>query len=348
MAVLDAGEVLLDQPDRATMEFIKTLKAHTTATLSAALAARVDAEAERRRDAGASPLTVEEVAALVSPDFRWQADRFIARQTQEMMWTRLFEATSRHAAELLAWLDEPVPQPLGSLTLDPALEIPAYFEVEYHIQPGGMHRQPLIPFVLATGQVVYHAGRNDRWALKRSVAEMIPDGAYERILDMACGIGQSIIPIKERFPAAEVYGIDLAAPLLKYAHKLAEHLGLALHLSQQNAEQTTFPDNWFDVVTSCILFHEIPDEAAYNVIAEGYRLTKPGGYFQIGDTVPYRHLDPFRRFSSDWQTEHNGEPYWRQAGLRDYPALLRAAGFCDIEERPTRAGLWVTSGRKRG
>lgn len=346
MAVLDAGELVLDQPDRATMEFIKNLKAYNIATLGPMLADRVATEAERRRAEGRPPLTVEDVATIVSPNFTWQVDRFIARQTQEMMWTRLFEAASRHADDLLAWLDEPIERPLGSLTLDPALEIPTYFEVEYHIQPGGMHREPLIPFVLATGQVVYHAGRNDRWALKRSVAEMIPDGRYERILDLGCGIGQSIIPIKERFPNAEVYGIDLAAPLLKYAHKLAESEGLALHLSQQNAERTNFPDNWFDVVTSCILFHEIPDEAAMNVIAEGFRLTKPGGYFQIGDTVPYRHLDTFRRFSSDWQTEHNGEPYWRQAGLRDYPALLREAGFHDVAERPTRAGLWVTSGWK--
>jgi ubiquinone/menaquinone biosynthesis C-methylase UbiE len=346
MTMLDAGELVLAQPDRATIEFIKNLKAYTTATLGPQVAERVQAEAERRRAEGGPPLTVEEVATIVSPAFVWKADRFLARQTQEMMWTRLFEAAGRHADDLLAWLDEPVERPVGSLTLDPSLAIPEYFEVDYHIQPGGMHREPLIPFVLATGQVVYHAGRNDRWALKRSVAEMIPDGDYERILDLACGIGQSIIPIKERFPNAEVYGIDLAAPLLKYAHKLAESEGVALHLSQQNAERTTFPSEWFDVVTSCILFHEIPDEAAKNVIAEGYRLTKPGGYFQIGDTVPYRHLDVFRRFSSDWQTEHNGEPYWRQAGQRDYPALLRAAGFREVEERPTRAGLWVTSGRK--
>ncbi|GIW09564.1 MAG: hypothetical protein KatS3mg061_0621 [Dehalococcoidia bacterium] len=346
MAVLTDGEVQLEQPDRATIEFIKNLKAYTIATIATRVAARVQAVAEQRQAAGQPPLMTEEVAALVESTFEWKVDRFISRQTQEMMWNRLFEAMTRKASELVAWLEEPVPQPRGTLTLDPTLEIPAYFEVDYHIQPGGMHKEPLIPFVLATGQVVYHAGRNDRWALKRSVAELIPEGRYERILDLGCGIGQSILPIKERFPEAEVYGIDLAAPLLKFAHKLAESEGVALHLSQQNAERTNFPDNFFDVVSSCILFHEIPDEAARNVIAEAYRILKPGGYFQIGDTMPYRYLDPYRRYSSDWQTEHNGEPYWRQAGLRDYPALLQAAGFRDIREQPTRAGLWLTSARK--
>ena len=344
--MLTDGEVQLDQPDRATIEFIKNLKAYTIATIATRAAARVQAVAEQRQTAGQPPLTTEEVAALVEPTFEWRVDRFISRQTQEMMWNRLFEAMTRKAPELLTWLEEPVPQPRGSLTLDPTLEIPAYFEVDYHIQPGGMHKEPLIPFVLATGQVVYHAGRNDRWALKRSVAELIPEGRYERILDLGCGIGQSIIPIKERFPEAEVYGIDLSAPLLKFAHRLAESEGIALHLGQQNAERTNFPDNFFDVVSSCILFHEIPDEAARNVIADAYRILKPGGYFQIGDTMPYRYLDPYRRYSSDWQTEHNGEPYWRQAGLRDYPALLQAAGFRDIREQPTRAGLWLTSARK--
>ncbi|MFN8532745.1 MAG: class I SAM-dependent methyltransferase [Dehalococcoidia bacterium] len=346
MAVIHAGELELAQSDRATLDFIKNLKAYNQATIGARSAERVQVEARAREARGEGAMTVDEVAQLVTPGFAWQADRFIARQTQEMMWTRLFEAMGRESADLMAWLDGADAQPLGTLTLDPALEIPSYFEVEYHVQPGGMHKEPLIPFVLATGQVVYHAGRNDRWALKRSVAKMIPDGNYQRILDMACGIGQSIIPIKERFPDAEVYGMDLAAPLLKYTHRLAETEGLALHLSQQNAEQTNYPNDWFDVVTSTILFHEIPDEAALRVIAEGYRLTRPGGYYQLGDTVPYRQMDTYRMFFSDWQTENNGEPYWRQAGQRNYPELLRAAGFRDVEERPTQAGLWVTSGRK--
>ncbi|MCS7003179.1 MAG: methyltransferase domain-containing protein, partial [Dehalococcoidia bacterium] len=330
--------ILLEQADRATIDFIRNVKGFAQQALAGKVAREYREEVARRQANGEpTPRTFDDVASIVSDKFEYQAEKFISRQVQEMMWTRLFSAVVPHERDLLRWLDEDVPNPIGSLRLAPNTRYPAYYEIDYHIQPGGMHKEALIPFVMEIGQVAYHGERNARSELKEGAALAIPPGNYQRILDMGCGIGHSTIPIKERFPNSEVYGIDLSAPFVRYAHRQAERRGLAIHYSQQNAERTDFPDNYFDVVTSCILFHEVPDDAAMAIIREGYRITKPGGLFQIADTPPYREHDLFRAFTSDWQTENNGEPYWRQAALRDADreeqiAILEASlqGACQV------------------
>ncbi|GIW11331.1 MAG: class I SAM-dependent methyltransferase [Chloroflexi bacterium] len=341
--------ITFKQEDRATLDFLNNIKTVSAAVVGAVARQRYEAIVAARRAAGEPvPSGPAEVAPIVDPMFEWRADRFISRHAQEMLWPRLFAALAPDENYYLAELERPVPNPKGSLRLNPEVALPPYYEIDYHIQPGGMHGKPMIPWVMQVGRAVYHSGANDRWEIERGVAAAIPAGQYRRILDLGCGLGSSTIVLKERFPDAEVYGIDLSAPFLNYAHRVAERFGIAIHFSQQNAERTDFPDAFFDVVSSCILFHEIPDEAAQNVIAEAYRILAPGGLLNIGDVAAYRHLDPYRAFFSDWQTEHNGEPYWRQNGFRNLPEMMRAVGFREIGERPLRPGAiqWITQGRK--
>ena len=70
-----------------------------------------------------------------------------------------------------------------------------------------------------------------------------------RILDMGCSVGQATLPYATYYPHAEVHAIDVAAPLLRYAHARAESVGRAVHFSQQNAERTDFPKD--TSISSC-------------------------------------------------------------------------------------------------
>lgn len=317
----------LPQNERAVLDFIQEIK-RTETSHRGALAQQDYATraAAWTAEHGRPPRTLDEVGTILADSPVWKFDRALWRFTQEYMYNRIRENLIGMREELEAFLDSPTPDAPGTLRLDPSLPVPWYFMADFHVQPGGMWKDALVPFVTVISNDVFSGGRSVNYEFQAGAARAIPDGAYERILDLGCGF-KSTFALKERWPAAEVHGIDLSAPLLKFAHKLAAKKGLAIHYSQQNAERTTFPDASFDVVYSTILFHEIPDEAAVNVIRESYRLLKPGGWFVMDDSPTYDRVDPFAAYLSDWNTEHNVEPFWRQASQRDYPRLLREAGF---------------------
>jgi len=93
------------------------------------------------------------------------------------------------------------------------------------------------------------------------------------------------VALKERFPDAEVWGIDAGAPMLRYGHMRAVRLGVGVNFSQRMAEDTQFPDNHFDLVTSYLLHHEVPADVTLKIIAEVQRVTRPGGVYYPLDFV---------------------------------------------------------------
>ena len=57
--------------------------------------------------------------------------------------------------------------------------------------------------------------------------EKHPDFKPQRIVDMGCAIGNSTVVWGRAFPKAELHGIDVGAPVLRYAHARAESPGHA-------------------------------------------------------------------------------------------------------------------------
>jgi ubiquinone/menaquinone biosynthesis C-methylase UbiE len=146
-----------------------------------------------------------------------------------------------------------------------------------------------------------------------------------RILDMGCAIGNSTLPWGRAFPKAELHGIDVGAPVLRYAHARARALGVPVHFSQQNAEATDFEAGSFDVVLSHIMLHETARSALDNVMRECHRLLKPGGVM-LHLEVP-RGRTPVEKFMWNWETYNNNETF---------------AGFMtdiDLSEVATRGGF---------
>jgi ubiquinone/menaquinone biosynthesis C-methylase UbiE len=157
--------------------------------------------------------------------------------------------------------------------------------------------------------------------------QRFPNLKPKRVLDMGCGCGFSTVPFKQAYPDAEVYGIDLGAPMVRYAHARAESLGVAIHYSQQNAALTDFPDGYFDVVYSALMHHEVPKKVIVDSLREGYRLLAPGGVMFHDGVERKPDTDPFLQFLGNWFTNNNNEPFENAPRELDFEATCVAAGF---------------------
>jgi ubiquinone/menaquinone biosynthesis C-methylase UbiE len=155
----------------------------------------------------------------------------------------------------------------------------------------------------------------------------MPDFAPTRVLDMGCTVGHSTLPYKEFFPEAEVWGIDVAEPLVRYAHARSVALGETVNFAQMNAEKTEFEDASFDLVVSHILLHETSGKAMPRIFDECFRLLRPGGLMIHCDLPPFDLMDPFTQFILDNETYYNNEPFWGAMREMDQVGLAKNAGF---------------------
>ncbi len=277
--------------------------------------------------------------------YRWWS--ILKRFQQEMMWESVGSSVERQLPDLIIKAKN-LQNQIGSLTLDPNFQTPAYMtEVDIHCMPGGYHTTRT-ENDLASGAIydrgVYVYGRGWLGSLNDDMGHSIiqnylkpnyPDIKPQKILDMGCAVGHSTLPYVDAYPDAEIHGIDIASPLLHYGHARAEALNKRVHFSQQNAEKTNFPDGKFDLIVSHILLHEIPASAIQNMMRECYRLLSPGGIMIHLDAPLYRHMDAYTAFISEWQTINNNEPFWSEMRDSDLIEMTKTAGFSS--EKTTEA-----------
>lgn len=293
------------------------------------------------REHNRPPENRQEVRRVMEQEPYYQLFSAIQRAQQELYLDSTQGAVERQAEELAKRAKAITGgRTLGTLKLDPSLPIPRYQSVaDIHCLPGSYFMELFEDDVMVgarydIGIYMYALGGlgsyNDDQA--QSAIQFInkkwPDLKPKRILDMGCTGGACTLPYVDAFPDADVHGIDLSAPALRYAHARAESMGKRAHFSQQNAECTNFEDESFDLITSHILLHETSRSAVRNVMKEAHRLLKPGGVV-LHMEVPVRNdrIAPFDAFMRDWSTFNNNEPFWGTFHDMDLIAPAVAAGF---------------------
>ena len=281
-----------------------------------------------------------EVGKEMVQDPYYQMFSSLLRTSQEMMWSSCQVPVNRDLDRLNQKIKIPKGnKTLGSLKLDEKLQIPRYHTaVDIHCQPGGYHSE-VTEHDASAGLVydravhIYAMGQLGPYNDDIGASILLwlqnnhPTLAPKKILDMGCSVGHSTVPYARAFPNAEVHGIDVAAPMLRYAHARAEELGEKVHFSQQNAEETNFKSGTFDLIVSHILLHETSEKAIHNIVKECHRLLKPGGLMIHGETPPYKNMGPFDAFMLDWDSRNNNEPFWARSHEIDLEKLSKKGGF---------------------
>jgi ubiquinone/menaquinone biosynthesis C-methylase UbiE len=288
---------------------------------------------------GRLPETAAEVRRLMEDSFYYRASSLIGRATQELLWDTVGEGIERQLDDLIEKA-RPKPGELGTLTLDPDMKMPKYIEdVDIHVMPGNFHTELCEDDVLAgalydRGAYIFAYGSRGQYneQLGVLIAGMLkrkfPDFRPRRILEIGCSMGTSTVALKDAFPDAEMYAIDVSAPMVRYAHARAESLGRAIHFSQRDGVDTKFPDGYFDLVLSILVNHEQPLSVVQAQFKESYRILAPGGIMltdgRLKDNAPPAASDPFQEFMGQWFNRNNNEPFGKGIDIeRDF----MAAGF---------------------
>jgi len=330
--------------EAARQDFVKSMRQHVTMSLTPGnevVYRRAVLPAFARRH-GRSPKDRREVRAAMLREPYHQAWSAMMRTTQEMIWDSIETSVDRQRATLNARAAQLVGKH-GTLTLDPDLVPPRYVTaVDIHCMPGNYTTDPGPGDVTAgalydRGVYLYMMG--GMGGTNQSCGDMLigyirksfPDLAPQRILDMGCAVGHSTLPYAEAFPAAEIHGIDVGAPMLRYAHARAEAMGKRVHFSQQNAERTNFATGSFDLVVSHIALHETSAKAVHAIMRESRRLLRPGGIALHLEVPPFAGKDPFDQYLTDWDTHYNAEPFIGTLHDLDMRAVIAGAGFSPRE-----------------
>ncbi|MFG2862188.1 class I SAM-dependent methyltransferase [Streptomyces sioyaensis] len=108
--------------------------------------------------------------------------------------------------------------------------------------------------------------------------------AKGEVLEVAIGSGLNL----EFYPAGiSLTGFDLSRPMLDLARDRAAGLGLEVDLREGEAHELPFSDDSFDTVVCTLGLCSVPDERP--VIAEMYRVLRPGGRLLLLDHVGSHH-----------------------------------------------------------
>ena len=289
------------------------------------------------RENGRKPKNRHEARKALEKDEYHQLWSAMQRASQEMVWDSVIDSIERQLPKLVGKANAITG--IGSLTLDPNLEIPRYLTAaDIHLMPGGYHvdqmrdditagalydRGVFIYSMGAFGKQLDMLGQSNLALYKKEFQEKAP----VKILDMGCGIGNSTIPWAREYPEVEIHAIDVAAPGLRYGHARAESLGVPVHFSQQNAERTIFPDDSFDLIVSHIMLHETSRSALNNIFAESFRLLKPDG-FMLHLDLPRAGDGPLARQAvREWEIHNNNEHFYGQLLDIDLEDVAVKAGF---------------------
>lgn len=200
---------------------------------------------------------------------------------------------------------------------------PNYYQHDYHGFSGGylsdttaVTYDSLVPSLLPPNESLVRQGLMD-------AIRCYP----RRILDLGCGTGSMTMMLHQKFPDAEVIGLDLSPYMLvvaDYKQQSKHRHTFTVQWMHGNAASVSLPSESIDLVTASLLFRDIPATVSQTIIREAFRLLTPGGELVIldGNQSALRH--------ATWLTQFSQEPYIQSYAKASIDQWLESVGYGDI------------------
>ncbi len=142
------------------------------------------------------------------------------------------------------------------------------------------------------------------------------------VLDVGCGTGKQLHANRNQFPEIQMLGIDLFGGMLREAH----HRNPAINWTQGDGAKLPLPSNCINYATNQFSYPHIQQKE--QMVAEVYRVLKPGGQFVM------TNIDPWSM--PNWILYH----YFPEAQAMDhqdfipvpeFQALMQQIGYQNIQ-----------------
>jgi len=156
--------------------------------------------------------------------------------------------------------------------------------------------------------------------------------AGETVLDLGSGGGIDVLLSAQRVgPTGKAYGLDMTDEMLALARENQRKSGAAnVEFLKGEIEQIPLPEESVDVIISNCVINLSADKD--RVLAEAFRVLKPGGRLAVSDVVVRGEVPPaIRRSVELWIGCVAGA-----LEEQEYRDKLAKAGFAAIDVEPTR------------
>ncbi len=156
-----------------------------------------------------------------------------------------------------------------------------------------------------------------------AVADLHPG---ETVLDLGSGAGGDVLISARRVaPGGKAIGLDMTPEMLDLARRNAAKAGVDnVEFLEGYLEQVPLPDASVDVIISNCVINLAADKDV--VLAEAFRVLRPGGRFAVSDVIAHEDMDDATRADlAEWTGCIAGA-----LTEQDFRARLERAGFTDV------------------
>jgi len=200
-----------------------------------------------------------------------------------------------------------------SLVSSNSVEAPAYYKQPFHgYEAGNLEIKAAIEQELA-GKAVGarnfpRDGLRGEEMLRNSYAREIEalcgtslfnQPAQSLVVDLGCGTGTSCRYLSRLFPTARVLGIDLSPHMVAvgsfinsgaanefWVESVSQEQQRSIEITYGDIANTKLPASSVAVASLSLVLHELPEAATRVVLAEAFRILKPGGALLIMEMDP--------------------------------------------------------------
>jgi demethylmenaquinone methyltransferase/2-methoxy-6-polyprenyl-1,4-benzoquinol methylase/phosphoethanolamine N-methyltransferase len=180
-------------------------------------------------------------------------------------------------------------------------------------------------------------------AIRQQLIDIAAPAPGEKVLDVGCGTGTLALALDSRVGTGEISGIDASPEMIEVARKKATQSGATIDFQVALIEAIPFPDATFDLVTSSLMLHHLPDDLKRQGLIEIARVLKPGGiaifdYIDPTTAEGWAHLHADGHRLADVYTYHAPQVIDR---------VFAETGFEGFERQQFGKSTYLTARRAR-